>query len=200
MRKTLIIIGVLLIAALLVLEACTRAPAPPSEEVPAPSPKAVELKYDDGKPGRFTSQGPGGGYSVHFSPPATPFTINKVKLIARLYGTEYADRKASLEIWDENFELLYSREMPTTEFSTEGGWVTVETNITVDGDFRVVFFTNSGGQAGGISIGYDSSGENKHSEVVRTGGLLTDWHPAMERTKPSATTKWMIRVIGTPVR
>ena len=156
------------------------------------------LIYDDGKPDGFGSQGPGWGYSVRFSPPATPFTISKVKLVAGLRGTEYADQKASLEIWDENLEVLYSREMLATEFSPEIGWVTVDTNITVDGDFRVVFFTNWGGQEGSIIIGYDSSSKNKHSEVVRTGGLLADWPPPMEETKPEATTNLMLRVIVTP--
>jgi len=161
----------------------------------------MELKYDAGEIKTLTSQGPGWGYSVHFSPPATPFTISKVKVLARLYGTEYADQVALLEIWDEDFDVLYSHEMPAIELSEPARWRTIETNITVDGDFRVVFFTNSGGQEGGISIGYDLSG-NKASEVVRTGGLLADWPPVWETgssPKPKDKTNWMIRVVGIPV-
>jgi len=168
----------------------------PATTVPEPTPEEVELKYDAGEIKLSTAQGPGWGYSVHFSPPATPFTISQIKVLVRLYGTEYADRVASLEIWDENFDVLYSREMPATEFSPEGDWVTVETNITIDGDFRVVFFTNSGGQEGGISIGYDLSG-NKASEVVRDDGTIADWPPQMEAAKPKDKTNWMIRVVGT---
>ena len=168
------------------------------EEKLEPSPKEVELKYDAGEIKTLTSQGPGWGYSVHFSPPATPFTISKVKVLLRLYGTEYADRVALLEIWDEDFDVLYSRKIPAIGLSEPARWRTIETNIAVDGDFRVVFFTNSGGQEGGISIGYDLSG-NKASEVVRTGGLLADWPPVWEtgsNPKPKDKTNWMIRVVG----
>ena len=161
--------------------------------------KKVELKYDAGEIKILTSQRPGWGYSVHFSPPATPFTISKVKVLARLYGAGCADCVASLEIWNEDFDVLYSGEMPATEFSEAPRWVTVETNIVVDGDFRVVFFPNSGGQEGGISMGYDLSG-NKASEVAQTGGLLADWPTVWEAgsaPRPKDETNWMIRVIGT---
>ena len=94
--------------------------------------------------------------------------------------------------------------MPAIEFSEVPRWVTIETNIVVDGDFRVVFFPNSGGQEGGISMGYDLSG-NKASEVAKTGGLLADWPPVWETgvsskiaPKPKDKTNWMIRVVGTP--
>jgi len=172
----------------------------PSSTEEKPAAEEVELKYDAGEIETLTSQGPGWGYSVHFSPPATPFTISKVKVLARLYGTGYADRVALLEIWDEGFDVLYSREMSATEFSEAPRWVTIETNIAVDGDFRVVFFTNSGGQEGGISIGYDLSG-NKASEVAKADGTYVGWIPQWESgpsPKPEDKTNWMIRVVGTP--
>lgn len=161
--------------------------------------KEVELKYDDGKADGFCSQGPGWGYSVHFSPSATPFVISKVRVMAGLCGTGYAGQKALLEIWSQDFDILYSREMPTAEFSRERDWVTVETDITVDGDFRVVFFT-SGGPKGGICVGYDLSGINKGSEVAKAGGTIVDWIEVWETgpgARPRETTNWMIRVVGT---
>ena len=165
--------------------------------------KEVELKYDDGETVRFCSQGAGWGYSVRFSPPITPFTISEVKVMAGLFGTEYADQKASLEIWNQDRDLLYSCEVLATEVSQEKGWITVETgNITVGDDFRVVFFTNWDGEAGGISIGYDLSG-NKASEVVKTGGLLTEWPPVWEtgsHPRPKDKTNWMIRAVGIPAK
>ena len=170
----------------------TPTPKPPPKEKEE---KEAELKYDSGAVVAFCSQGPGWGYAVRFSPPATPFTISKVKLIAGLYGTEYTDKKATLEIWGQDFEMLYSHDMPAKEFTDEGGWVPVETNVKVDGDFRVVFFTNSGGEEGGIKIGYDLSG-NKASEVTRTGGTIAGW-PEQWENRPKDKTNWMIRVVGT---
>jgi len=167
--------------------------------VPKPSPKEVKLKYDSGQIEATTSQSPGWGYSVHFSPPAIPFTISEVKIMAGLYSREYADIVALLEIWDEDFDVLYSREIPATELSNVERWVTIETNITVNSDFRVVFFPNSGGDEGGIAIGYDLSG-NKASEVVKAGGTYVGWIPQWEsgsHPKPRETTNWMMRVTGT---
>ena len=178
----------------------TPEPTPAPEPAPTPSPKEVELKYDDGNADGFCAQAPGWGYSVHFSPPTTPFTISKVRIMARLYGTEYADQIALLEIWGQDFDILYSCEMPAAKFNQSGDWATVETNITVDGDFRVVFFTNSSQQEGGISIGCDLSGINSASEVARVGGTIVDWIESWEtgpHPRPRETTNWMIQAVGT---
>jgi hypothetical protein len=198
MYKTLIITGILLLAISLLLGACGTSPT--LAPIPALVPTTTSIYYDDGKLDSFASQGFGWGYSVSFSPPKVPFTIDKVKLVATLSGNNSAEDIALLEIWDENLDVIYSHELPAAEFSLEGGWITVEPNIKVTGNFRVVFYTKgnkSGGPFSGIAIGFDSSSKNEHSEIVRTGGLLAGWPPAMEKTKPQATTQWMIRVTGT---
>ena len=69
MRKAYII-GILLGAVLLVLGGCAPASAPPKE---------VELKHDDGESDGNCSSGLY-GFLVHFSSPATPFTISKVRV------------------------------------------------------------------------------------------------------------------------
>ena len=166
------------------------------KEKPVPAVEEVELKYDDGEADGFTG---GTGCSVRFSPPATPFTITRVKVMAELRGTEYADRVALLQIWNQAFVVLYSHEMPATEFTpfTPGmEWVTVETNITVDGDFRVVFFTR-GYKEGGISIGGDTDGVNRGSELVTLDRTIRKWPAPLREMWPEEATNWMIRVEGT---
>jgi len=158
--------------------------------------KEIELKYDDGDADGFSSTGPQ-GYSVHFSSPATPFTITKVKIMAGLYGKEHIGRKALLQIWNQAFGVLWSREMPAAEFTDEGEWVTVETNVTVDGDFRVVFFTGGAPKEGGIKIGADTDIVNKGSEVVLPDRTIRQWPPNPVWKWPEDATNWMIRVVGT---
>jgi len=158
--------------------------------------KEIELKYDDGDADGFSSTGPQ-GYSVHFSSPATPFTITKVKIMAGLYGKEHIGRKALLQIWNQAFGVLWSREMPAAEFTDEGEWVTVETNVTVDGDFRVVFFTGGAPKEGGIKIGADTDIVNKGSEVVLPDRTIRQWPSNPVWKWPEDATNWMIRVVGT---
>jgi len=167
-----------------------------------PAVKQIELKYDSGTGFVGSTSGPGWGYSVHFSPPTIPFTIVEVKVFARL-RTGYQRDTASVEIWNQDFDVLYSGQKPATEFSPEQEWVTIDIpNITVDGDFRVVFFTNGMNvKEGGVAIGYDLSG-NKGSELAKSGGRPTSWLEAWERPGPGglpeARTNWMVRVVGTP--
>jgi len=158
--------------------------------------KVVELRYDDGIADGFCAQSPRNGYSVHFMPPATPFTITKVRVTTMLRGTQYAGQKGRLEIWSQDFDVLFSRDIPAEECK---GWVTIETEVMVGGDFRVVFFTNADPDLPehGISIGYDLSSENKGSEIVKPGGIIVKWPQAIEETRPERNTNWMIRVIGT---
>ena len=183
-RKPQIIVGVLLVTMLLVLGACA----------PAPSPKEVELKYDDGESDGSCSSGQS-GFSVLFSSSATSFAISKVKVFTNLRGTGYEERKPKLEIWDNDFNVKYISEEPYTSFSSKPSWVSLQIpNVTVRNDFYVVFHTNSR-REGGVYINYDSSVINEHSEMA-AGGVVTSW--VWERI-PKETTNWMIRVIGTPM-
>jgi len=157
----------------------------------------LELKHDDGRGmGATSSSGPGWGYSVRFSPSTIPFTIFKVKVFARLRSGYVLDT-TSLEIWDRHLNVLYSTEKPAIEYSSELEWVIIDIpNITVNDDFRVVFFTNGEDlQAGGVGIGYDLSG-NKGSEMARANGTIGEWPAPMEATRPRDSTNWMIRVVG----
>jgi hypothetical protein len=122
-----------------------------------------------------------------------PFTINKVRIFANLQGTGYEEQKPRVEIWDRDFALLHSWQEPVIGFSKEPSWVTVDiSDITVDDDFYIVFYTNSGPQSG-VYIHYDSSLENEHSEMAAEGKVI-GW--IWERI-PKEKTNWMIRVVGT---
>jgi hypothetical protein len=159
--------------------------------------KEVELGYDDGiGTGGTSGSGPGWGYSVHFSPPATPFTIVEVKVFARL-RTGYVLDTTSAEIWDEDFNVLCSVEKAAIEFSPDLEWVTIDVpDITVDGDFRVVFFTNGENlREGGVGLSFDLKG-NVASEVVRSGVIIEEWPGSMEQNRPRESVNWMIRVVG----
>ena len=219
MRKTSLLGGVVLILVLALScapEAPVSTPAAPKIESPEPTPVApeaerseqpaaneeepatalIELKHDGGTAENWTAQGPGWGYSVQFSPPAIPFTIAEVRVYAVLAGNYVLD-STSVEIWDKGFRTLYSAETPATEFSRDPGWVAIDVpDITVNGDFRIVFFTNGEDlQAGGVRIGYDLTG-NKASEVATANGTIAQWPQPMQATRPEGKTNWMIRVVG----
>ena len=162
---------------------------PPAAPVPA---GFVELKYDDGTPDGSQAIGhtPGTGYLVDYSPPSTPFTITKIRVLGNLYGIGYENLKFSVEIWDKDQKTVHSASYPHTKFTRSGGWVEIEVpEIMVDDSFYVHVFTTSP-LVGGITISYDSSIENKHSEVTKSGKI--DWWISI----PKERINWMIRVIG----
>lgn len=170
---------------------------PACDEEEPPAPEEFELKYDNGiKMNATCSQGPGFGYSVHFSPPSTPFTIVEVKVFTKL-RTGYVLDTTSIEIWDDDFNVLFTVEKPAIEFSSKPEWVKIDIpNVTVDGDFRVVFFPNGENlQEGGVGIGFDLDG-NQASELVRVDGTIAEWPASWQAGRPRESTNWMIRVVG----
>lgn len=207
MRKTQIIIGVLLITALLVLGACAPAatPTPPAvppapEPAPKPEPSSTqapvseeaELKHDDGTQEGSCSAGQGLGFLVHFSPPTTPFLIHGVKLFTSLRGSGYENQTTWVEIRDRDLEALYSLSKPVTTFSADLTWITMETpDIPVNDDFYIVFYPCST-REGGVYLHFDLSQTNNHSETVKSGSKITDWVWEFPKDK----TNWMMRVIG----
>jgi len=154
----------------------------------------VELKYDDGRPDGFMAiGGVGNGRLVQFSPPATPFTITKVKIFGNLYGIGYENLKFDVQIWDKDLKEIHSASYPHTKFSISPGWVVIDiTDVVVGDTFYVLAITNSP-REGGVTTGYDSSVKNEHSEVTKS--YKVDWWISL----PKETTNWMIRVAGMPM-
>jgi len=157
--------------------------------------KELELKYDDGTTDWSQAiGGPGRGHIVQFSPPSTPFTITKVKIFGKLYGTGYENLTFDVQIWDSEQKEIHSASYPHTEFSLEPTWVEIDTpDVTVSGDFYIHVVTNSP-REGGISIHSDSSVVNEHSEVTHNWEIV-DWY----LSSPKEEANWMIRVKGTAV-
>jgi hypothetical protein len=152
----------------------------------------VRLKYDDGTSDGTASAG-GYAFRVHFSPPATPFTITGITVFTNLYGSGYEEQKTEVDILGQDLTLLFSFQKPATEFSLSPGWVTIEVpSIIVNSDFYVDFCTNSRSY-GGVNIHYDSSTTNEHSEFIILSSGKATWLWKF----PKDTTNWMIRVVGT---
>jgi hypothetical protein len=168
--------------------------------------KEVELKYDDGTARDCISTAAPmfGGHIVDFSPPATPFTIKKIRVFGVLYGKGLEDRKFDVEILDKDLKAVYSATHPYTKFTNAPTWVEVEIpDFKVADKFYVHVYTNS--PYPGLHIGADDSVVNQHSDVtVRTAEgvttILAQWpygpYPDYWFGDKSRV-NWMIRVVGT---
>jgi hypothetical protein len=155
--------------------------------------RLIELSYDDGSSEGSCSSGEAYSFLVRFTPDKTPFVIKAVSIYAILKGTGYEEQKPEIEIRDQDFMLLSYREESTTTFSEFSRWVTIDVpDITVNGDFYVIFHTNSANY-GGVYLYYDLSSVNENSDMYASGEI-SNWiwgHITREQTS------WMIRVIGT---
>ena len=168
------------------------APTPTPTPTPTPSPKEVELKYDDGRPDKSLAFR-GWGSLVRFSPPPMPFTITRVRIFGNLYGSGYENLTFDVQIWDKELKEIYSASHAHTTFKLSADWVEIAIpNVVASGDFYVHFVPNSP-REGGVSIGYDSSVKNEHSEMTQNRKIV-DW-PVQFGTKEQVN--WMIRVVGT---
>ncbi len=169
---------------------------------------AKELKYDDGEAKDFISVFPPfiTGYLVDFTPPATPFTIKKVRLYGQL-ATGWVQENFEVEIWDKDHNVLYSAAFAVTLFTEwpEANWVEVQIpDIEVVGEFYVHVHTGTGiGE--GIHMGADDSVVNEHSNVtVQTeegiSTMLAYWLYSPDYWfGDKSNVNWMIRVVGTPM-
>ncbi len=162
--------------------------------------REVELKYDDGDARDCISSS---GHLVDFSPPATPFTIKRIRVVgilsSKLENPE--DRNFEIQIWDKDKQILYSANYSYTEFTVDTvSWVEFEVpDIAVSDRFYVHIFTNS--PRWGIHIGADDSVVNEHSDVTAKVNedfvLLAQWPYRGFWAEDESKVNWMIRVIGT---
>ena len=143
-----------------------------------------------------------GGYLVDFMPPATPFTITKVRMMGGVFGEQTRDN-FEISIWNKDKEVIYKDEFPVTIF-TSGSLSTVEVdipNIEIDSKFFVQVFTGTC-RLQGIHIGADSSVFNEHSTLTsRTfegDKEEQEWkYPSDLWSGDKSKVNWMIRVVGT---
>ena len=170
--------------------------------------KEFELKYDDGTArDSISAQVPWlGGHIVDFSPPATPFTIKKVRIAGTLDSRALKaieGKTFDVEIWDKDQKILYSATFPYTKFTVSATtWIEFEVpDIEVTDKFYAHIYTDSPWP--GLHIGADDSVVNEHSDTtIRTAegvaSILARW-PYMYTLWFSDKSKvnWMIRVVGT---
>jgi len=90
------------------------------------------------------------GHIVLFSPPATPFKVQKIEVYGRGLvneESEWRDRHITVRIWDESgTRQLWSEDFPWRVFWSETGsfWKELDVpNVSVDGDFYVEIVTYS---------------------------------------------------------
>jgi hypothetical protein len=110
-----------------------------------------KIQYDAGSAyGESLSVAGDYGHMVRFSPPATPFRVQKVELYATAIVTkdsDWTDKYITVRIWDsEGNRQLWSDDFPwrTVWGETWGFWHEMDVpNVSVNGDFYVEIVTHS---------------------------------------------------------
>jgi hypothetical protein len=158
------------------------------------------------------------GHIVHFSPPATPFKIQKIEtyvqgLVAQ--DSDWYDRSVTVRIWDSSrTQQLWSVDLPWRDFWNDVGsfWKVIEVpNVSADGDFYVEIVTHSGqfqgemvawpwgGEVGpAIFMGYDRPNQYQDVTVSSTetrSGISIMGQPVEVPSKYQGI-NWLIRVEG----
>jgi len=147
----------------------------------------TELFYDDGEIDNGWATGPLGGGAVLFTPPSTPWTLSKVKVMA-WYTLD--DAPFYIEIWDsEQSELFQGTYMYSDYFSSVVRWAEIDIpDITITGDFYVCVFPNDGGKEHRLWLGFDVDPQiSNRSYAVTYPDNSIDY---------AENWNWMIRAIG----
>ncbi|UCH50475.1 MAG: hypothetical protein JSV54_05500, partial [Chloroflexota bacterium] len=108
------------------------------------------IQYDDGTAhGELLSVSGDYGHMVHFSPPTTPFKVQKIKLYTNTVVADPSDweRLVSFRIWDSGGNRqVWTLDVPWQDFwdETAGFWQSVDVpDVSVNGDFYVEIVTHS---------------------------------------------------------
>lgn len=172
--------------------------------------KEFELKYDNGQARGYVSASVPwvGGHIVDFAPPATPFTIKKVRVagVINPRAGVVEGKTFDVEIWDKGQKVLHGATYPYTKFPVgAAAWVEFDVpNVEVNGRFYAHIYTDSPWPGPGPYIGADDSITNEHSNttirtekgavrILEPWGYQRDWGWFGDKRKVN----WMIRVVGT---
>jgi hypothetical protein len=158
------------------------------------------------------------GHIVHFTPPATPFKIQKIEVYARASVTkdsEWYDRFVTVRIWDSGrTQQLWSFSFPWRDFWSEVGsfWKEIEVpNVSVNGDFYVEIVTHSNQFQGemaawpggsevspAIFVGYDRPNQYESSTIstTETRSGISNMGQLVEVPVKYQGLDWLIRVDG----
>jgi len=177
------------------------------------------IQYDLGSAyGELLSVAGDYGHIVHFSPPATPFEIQKIDLYVEALvanDSEYTGRLVTVRIWDSSRNRqLWSTDLPWRDFWNAVGsfWKEIDVpNVISDGDFYVEIVTHSNQFQGemvawpwgsevrpAIFLGYDLPTPYESSAVSLTetrSGISIMGQPVGVPAKYQGL-NWLIRVVG----
>ena len=157
----------------------------------------VELAYDKSNAANFLFLGGKYGHTVAFTPPNTPWPIQRVRIYGLRFGEKTESMTFTIEIWLANGTELYNRPYPYSRFRNAPSWVDIDiTGPVARGPFVVGLFTGSTPE-GGLNIGYDATVANTHSEIVMGRTIISDWSKLPFRLLlKKEEANWMIRVVG----
>jgi len=133
----------------------------------------VMLRHDDGEPNDGLWMNNGRGHAVLFTTPYENWTLSKIAVCGKL--NPQADQGLFvLEIWDKNFNLLYSRaDNPRSYFSDLMNWAVMDLpNIELSGDFYVCLFELSNIYVG---IDLDEPCSQRSFVVSRNPNRIDRW-------------------------
>lgn len=150
------------------------------------------------------------GQWVQFSPPVTPFKIEKIFVRGERTDFREAEEKTyTIKIWDKDFSReYYSCDYPYTKFSTDRTMVEheVKPEVTVDGDFYVDFISHSEdpgeGQRVKVAIYVDCDytvPTSEYSGASWIGTIDTEYMAEFAEEHPEFAQQfsWIIQVQGT---
>jgi hypothetical protein len=161
-----------------------------------------KIQYDLGNAyGELLSVAGDYGHIVHFSPPATPFKIQKIELYVQTLvanDSEFADKSVTVRIWDSGRnQQLWSVNFPWRDFWNETGsfWKEIDVpNISSNGDFYVEVVTHSN-QFQGEMVAWPWGSEVRPAIFVG----YDKPNPYIESAVSSAETRSGISIMGQPV-
>lgn len=178
-----------------------------------------KIQYDLGSAtGELLSVAGDYGHIVHFSPPTTPFKIQKIEVYVQAIvaeESEWTDKLVTVRIWNSGRnQQLWSVDFPWRAFWNETGsfWKEIDVpNVSADGDFYVEMVTHSNQFQGetvawpwgsevrpAIFVGYDRPGQYISSGVSTTetrSGISIMGQPVEVPDKYQGL-NWLIRVYG----
>ena len=178
-----------------------------------------KIQYDLGSAyGELLSVAGDYGHIVHFSPPATPFKIQRVDVYVQATvanESQWTDKLVTVRIWNSGRnQQLWSVNFPWRAFWNETGsfWKEIDIpNVSVDGDFYVEMVTHSNQFQGemvawpwgsevrpAIFVGYDRP--NPHIDVpfssTETRSGISNLGQPVEVPVKYQGLNWLIRVDG----
>ncbi|MCJ7514739.1 MAG: hypothetical protein MUO89_02050 [Dehalococcoidia bacterium] len=158
------------------------------------------------------------GHIVHFSPPTTPFKIQKIEVYVQAVVSQESDwtnKLITVRIWDSGRNSqLWSVNLPWRAFWNETGgfWKEIDVpNVSADGDFYVEIVTHSNQFQGetvawpwgsdvrpAVFVGYDRPNQYISSGVssTETRSSISNKGQPVEVPVKYQGLNWLIRVVG----